>query len=93
MTKAQSAECVSVLEELSAYLDGEVDVTACEAIEAHCQHCPDCQRAVSGLRQATGLCKQAAAEALPEAVRTKARARIAQLLDNARLGQSEEEQE
>ena len=77
----QSGECRTVLAEISAYLDGELDTTGCEAIDRHCQHCASCRALVSGLRETVGLCRQAASVPLPESVRERARASVRRLLD------------
>ncbi|MDR1989924.1 MAG: zf-HC2 domain-containing protein [Acidobacteriaceae bacterium] len=74
--------CRDTLENISAYLDGELDARACEAIEQHSRTCPGCAAFVDGLRQTVGLCRQAANTELPEAVRQRASAAIRQLLDD-----------
>ena len=73
--------CKEVLANISGYLDGELGATDCEAIEQHCQHCQSCTAIVSGLRETVGLCRQAGAVPLPDAVRQRARERVRQLLD------------
>lgn len=78
---AQPTTCKEVLANISGYLDGELDTTACDAIERHCMACPSCARLVSGLRETVGLCRQAAAVPLPDAVRQKARESVRRLLD------------
>lgn len=74
--------CRDILEHIAAYLDGELDVTACLRIEAHCGECDECARVVSGLRDTVGLCRQAASAPLPEGVRALARARVLRMLKN-----------
>lgn len=74
-------DCKAILSNISAYLDGELDATACDAIEQHCQGCPSCATLVKGLRETVGLCRQAASTPLPEAVRQRARASVRRLLD------------
>jgi anti-sigma factor RsiW len=76
-----TAECRRVLASVSAYLDGELDATACESIEAHCRGCAGCAQVVAGLRETVGLCRQAGSTPVPEAVRQRARASIRRLLD------------
>ena len=76
-----SADCRSILTEISAYLDGELDATACDAIEQHCQGCESCAEVVRGLRETVGLCRQAGSTPLPESVRARARASVRRLLD------------
>ena len=73
--------CHEVLTNISGYLDGELDTTACDAIERHCQECTSCAGLVNGLRETVGLCRQAATVPLPEAVRQRARESVRRLLD------------
>jgi len=74
-------DCRTILANISAYLDGELESTACEAIEQHCQKCAACAALVSGLRDTVGLCRNAASIPLPEAVRQRARDKVRELLD------------
>jgi len=80
MTQAVSPECRAILAGISAYLDGELETSACDAIERHCETCPSCARAVDGLRETIGLCRGAARVPIPADTRDKARARIRALL-------------
>jgi len=73
--------CKEVLANISGYLDGELDTTACDAIERHCLECASCAALVNGLRETVGLCRQAATVPLPDAVRQRARDSVRQLLD------------
>jgi anti-sigma factor RsiW len=73
--------CQEVLANISGYLDGELDTTACDAIERHCQECTSCAGLVNGLRETVGLCRQAATVPLPDAVRQRARESVRRLLD------------
>ena len=73
--------CKDVLSHISGYLDGELDTTACDAIERHCQACASCAGLVDGLRDTVGLCRQAATAPLPDAVRQRARDSVRRLLD------------
>jgi anti-sigma factor RsiW len=72
--------CRKTLLDLSAYLDGELDATACEAIEQHGRDCPDCAAVLDGLRMTVGLCRQATGVSMPDAVRERARTAVRQLL-------------
>lgn len=76
--------CKEILANISGYLDGELDRTECDAIERHCQACPDCATLVNGLRQTVGLCRQAGTQPLPDEVRQRARERVRQLLEGTR---------
>ena len=75
------SDCKAILANISAYLDGELESTACDAIERHCQGCPTCAALVNGLRDTIGLCRQAASVPLPETVRQRARASVRHLLN------------
>jgi anti-sigma factor RsiW len=81
VTDAAGADCAAILANISAFLDGDLDATACTAIEAHCASCPRCAPVVEGLRQTIGLCREAAATPLPESVRARARTAVRRLLD------------
>jgi anti-sigma factor RsiW len=76
-----TAECRRVLAAVSAYLDGDLDPTTCDAIEAHCQGCAGCTGVIAGLRETVGLCRRAGAAPVPDAVRQRARASVQRLLD------------
>ena len=76
-----NADCRRVLASISAYLDGDLDATACASIEAHGRGCAGCAHVIAGLRETVGLCQQAGATPVPEAVRQRARASIRRLLD------------
>ncbi len=79
---APGNDCAAILTNISAYLDGELDSTACAAIEAHCATCPDCAPLVEGLRRTVGLCRDAARTPLPDDVRARARESVARLLND-----------
>jgi anti-sigma factor RsiW len=81
MKEPMKATCREMLASISAYLDGDLDATACDAIERHCLECAQCAAVVSGLRETVGLCRQAASAPLPESVRERARDSVRRLLD------------
>lgn len=81
MTDAIGRECQAILAGISAYLDGDLDASACQAVEQHCQTCTRCATLVAGLRETVGLCRQAASMPLPDAVRQRARESVRRLLD------------
>ncbi|HWB16818.1 MAG TPA: zf-HC2 domain-containing protein [Vicinamibacterales bacterium] len=81
MTTQSLPPCRETLQNISAYLDGELDATACEAIEQHSLGCPSCAALLDGLRTTVGLCRQAAHVELPESVRQRARDAVRRLLD------------
>ncbi len=76
----KSDECRALLQQIAAYLDGELEATECRRIEAHCQQCPDCAAVVGGLRETVGLCREAGSVPLPSPVREKALQSVRRLL-------------
>lgn len=78
---APTEACKQVLANISGYLDGELETTACDAIERHCQECASCAALVRSLRETVGLCRQTATAPLPEAVRQRALESVRRLLD------------
>lgn len=78
---AISQDCGTILANISAFLDGELDATSCAAIEAHCAECERCAPVIGGLRRTIGLCRTAGTAPLPEAVRQRARDSIRRLLE------------
>ncbi len=80
MSTESTAACREMLERISAYLDGELEVAECQVIEAHCRECPHCCTVVDELRRTIGLCREAGAAPLPEFIRNRARASVRQLL-------------
>ena len=80
MSADVNAGCSQMLAGISAYLDGDLDATACQAIEQHCRDCSRCAALVAGLRQTIGLCREAGSTPLPDGVRQRAKASIARLL-------------
>lgn len=80
MSDAGIGECGAILGGISAYLDGDADAAACQAIQQHCRDCAACATVVEGLRETIGLCREAGSTPLPEAVRRRAQASIERLL-------------
>jgi anti-sigma factor RsiW len=72
--------CKKILANISGYLDGELDTTACDEIERHCHQCASCAALVNGLRETVGLCRQAGSVPLPDAVRRRAQDSVRRLL-------------
>ena len=83
MIATPDALCQEILAGVSAYLDGELDAADCERIERHSRTCASCAAVVAGLRETIGLCRGASRAPLPDAVRAKARASIANLLKSS----------
>lgn len=80
MTRRAPA-CRFLLEQLSAYLDGDLPAIECRRIERHARTCARCSKALADIRETVAVCRDAGGQALPLAVRRKARARVRRLLD------------
>ena len=83
MTAASA--CPQTLQRISSYLDGELDAGACDEVERHCLDCAACASVVEGLRRTVGICREAGAAPLPEAVRQRARDRVDAIVAPANL--------
>ena len=75
--------CRQILKEISAYLDGELEMAACATIERHCADCASCAAVVDGLKQTAGLCRQLGTTPLRLPVLERARASVRRLLENS----------
>lgn len=81
--------CETVLAQIGAYLDGELDVVSCGAIERHCVGCASCANVVGGLQTTIGLCREAGRAPLPPAVRARAREQMKRLLADVSISTHE----
>lgn len=80
MTRAGTRTCDVLIEQLSAYLDGDLGPAACDRIQAHARGCPRCAVVIAGLRKTAGICHNAGRAPLPAPVRARARQYIHDLL-------------
>jgi anti-sigma factor RsiW len=72
--------CQEILEELSAYLDGDLSAARCRALERHLSECPGCDAVSARLRYTIEICRRAGRPVLPSDVRKQARARARALV-------------
>jgi anti-sigma factor RsiW len=72
--------CRRILSDVEAYLDGDLDESACRRLEAHAAGCVSCAADVERLRRTIGICRDAGRAPLPDAVRERARAAVRRLL-------------
>ncbi len=68
-----TGSCKEVFAMLSAYLDLELPVDDCRAIEEHLAGCPPCIEFANSLRKTVELCRGYQPNELPAPVETKAR--------------------
>jgi anti-sigma factor (TIGR02949 family) len=85
-TKKTSAagSCDLLVEQLSAYLDGDLGPAVCARIRRHSMTCTRCAALIDDLQQTVGICRRAGQAPLPAAVRSRARTRMRLLLSAAR---------
>jgi anti-sigma factor RsiW len=77
MTREHDLTCQNIIENLNAYIDGELDDVLCNEIEAHIQSCPDCRIVVNTLKKTIELCKNADSEtSLPAETRHRLFAKL-----------------
>ncbi len=72
-----TAQCQHLLENMSAYLDGEASAELCAEIERHLSGCGDCRVVVDTLRKTISLYRELPQPELP----TEARLRLYKSLD------------
>ncbi len=76
---AKTAPCRS-LDDLWAYLDGELAADRRRAVAGHVRRCQPCTAQTRRLRALLEACRSAGSQALPADVRARARARVRQLV-------------
>jgi len=86
MKATPDANCREMFNRVSAYLDGELPAAECREIERHCQGCDRCAEFIDSLRHTVGLCREAGQRPLPADVRSRAKARIRELMGVALPG-------
>ncbi len=60
------AECRKLLEQLSEYIDGELDLETCSAIEEHSRDCEPCQAFIESLRRTVTFIQALPRPSIPE---------------------------
>jgi len=63
--------CNAIQEQLSEYIDGELDGGLCAAIQAHLADCDDCRVLVDTLRKTILLYRQQSSAAMPSEVQER----------------------
>ena len=80
MTRTSEDRCRTLLEQLSKYVDGELDAEERRKMSLHLRRCPCCQSMAESLKRTVDTCRKAGRARLPEDVRQRAKARITTLL-------------
>jgi anti-sigma factor RsiW len=76
--------CADFLERLSRYLDDDLPAAERRRIARHLCDCPRCEEVLGSLKFTLAACHEKGRPALPREVRRRARARVADLLRQAR---------
>jgi len=66
-----SERCREIFEQLSEYLDGELDAGLCGRMEGHLEGCAPCQAFLESLRRTVGVVGSQSAPVLDEATRKR----------------------
>jgi anti-sigma factor RsiW len=65
MTHIHSASCHALKEQLSGFIDGELDDAVCAEIQRHLDSCEDCRIMVDTLKKTVVLYRESPPEAVP----------------------------
>lgn len=68
--------CLTILQQLSAYIDDELPTTICDELRTHLGACPRCEEFLASLRDTVALCRHQPTAALPPSERAAMRAAI-----------------
>lgn len=79
-TTPRGPGCADVLHMLSQRLEGEIDASACAAMEQHIASCAHCRGECDGLKRTLALCRSHADEPVPAEVQANVRAALAATL-------------
>jgi anti-sigma factor RsiW len=77
----EPGRCRDLILQISAHLDGELSAERAALLERHLAECVCCTELADSLRRAVAICRASGESRLPEDVRTRARARISELLE------------
>ncbi len=64
-------KCGKLIQNISDYIDGEVDESLCSELEEHLTGCDNCRIMVDTLKQTFFLCRDGKKENLPESLQNK----------------------
>jgi anti-sigma factor RsiW len=78
------SECLELLEQLSAYLDGELTADERRRIEEHICGCPPCVEFIESLRRTVDLCHGLELDAPPPSVPSELKQRLLAAYQKAR---------
>lgn len=71
------APCPELALELAGYVEGDIDRTTCERMEAHLARCPRCSEACESLKSTVKLCSAVEGDEVPAPIQAAVRAALA----------------
>jgi anti-sigma factor RsiW len=74
--------CVSLFEQLSEYIDKELDPPTCDEIEQHIKDCKPCQVCLCTLQQTVAMCRKLERRQVPEVFSAKLKDIIGDLVND-----------
>jgi len=76
-------DCRKMFEQLSEYLDNELDEVTCEDIRRHAEKCIPCKTCIETLRRTVDFCKSDASRPVPDDFSEKLKAAVKQLVESS----------
>jgi len=77
MKPTHTKDCKELLKNLNDYIDGELEGMLCAEIDAHLEHCNNCQIVVNTLKKTIHLYQEEGQEVqIPDEVRRRLLARL-----------------
>lgn len=73
--------CMKHMEQISEFLDDELDECACAEIRVHLQKCMQCRECVESLRKTVEVLKRLPRETIPADIKLRLRASLRECLD------------
>ncbi len=72
------ADCRKSIENLSDYIDGELDQEFCDELEKHLSGCKNCRLVMDSMNMTVKLCRDGVSEDLPESLQKKFELKLAE---------------
>jgi len=72
------SRCKRLIENLSDYIDGELEPELCADLEKHLEGCNNCRLMVDNLKMTVKLCRDGACEDLPDHLQSRLNNKLAE---------------
>lgn len=70
---SHASTCKECLDLLTDYVDGQLEPSVQQALDAHLHACPPCEDFVATYKATSSVCRKALARAMPESVASRLR--------------------